>query len=90
MDSTTTFNCAPKTVEIKNLSQFSNQWQWYINGELKSQSENLSIDLNSGIYDVNTIANYDKAIIYYLKMPFGTEMERIPGEDKFRKVINNE
>lgn len=41
---------------------------------------------NSGIFDVNTIANYDKAIIYYLKMPYGTEMERIPNEDKFQKI----
>ena len=45
---------------------------------------------NSGIFEVNTIANYDKAIVYYLKMPYGTEMERIPGEDKFRKITNNE
>ncbi len=43
---------------------------------------------NSGIFDVNTIANYDRSIIYYLKMPYGTEMERIPNSDKFQKVDN--
>ncbi len=41
---------------------------------------------NSGIFDVNTIANFDKAIVYYLKMPYGTEMERIEGTDKFQKI----
>ena len=45
---------------------------------------------NSSVFEVNTIANLDSAIVYYLKMPFGTEMERIPGEDKFRKISNNE
>jgi len=41
---------------------------------------------NAAIFEVNTIANLDPAIVYYLKMPYGTEMERIPGEDKFRKI----
>ena len=41
---------------------------------------------NSAIFEVNTIANHDRAIIYYLKMPYGTEMERVPGEDKFQKI----
>ena len=29
---------------------------------------------NSMIYDVNTIANYDKAIVPYLDLPIGTEL----------------
>ena len=43
--------------------------------------------INSNIFDVNTIANFDQAIIPYLKMAYGSEMERIPGEDKFRKYV---
>ncbi len=48
--------------------------------------EYLEDDENSKIYDVNTIANHDKAIIDYLKMPVGTELERdgekfVPVED---------
>lgn len=31
---------------------------------------------NTGIYEVNTIANYDKEIIPYLDMPIGTELKR--------------
>ena len=38
------------------------------------------------IYNVNTIANYDRAIIPYLDLPFGTELERIENTDKFEII----
>lgn len=41
---------------------------------------------NTEIYDLNTIANYDPSIIPYLSSPHGTELERIPGTDKFNKI----
>ena len=41
---------------------------------------------NSGVYEVNTIANYDRAIIPYLDMPVGTELERVEGTDEFRPI----
>ncbi len=41
---------------------------------------------NSGVYMVNTIANYDKAIIPYLDLPAGIALERIESTDKFRIV----
>jgi hypothetical protein len=41
---------------------------------------------NSGIYDVNTIANYDRAIIPHLNLPNGTELERIEGTDNFQPL----
>lgn len=41
---------------------------------------------NSGVYEVNTIANYDPAIIPYLDMPVGTELERVAGTDEFRPL----
>lgn len=41
---------------------------------------------NTMIYNVNTIANYDKAIIPYLHLPFGTELERIKNTDKFQII----
>lgn len=40
----------------------------------------------SGIYDVNTIANYDPAIIPYLDSPEGFAFYRIKGSDQFKKV----
>jgi len=41
---------------------------------------------NSKIMDVNTMANYDPAIIPYLKHPVGTELERVEGTDEFREI----
>lgn len=42
---------------------------------------------NTMIYDVNTIANYDKAIIPYLNLPVGTELERVRGTDDFNIIV---
>lgn len=41
---------------------------------------------NVMVYDVNTIANYDKAIIPYLNVTFGTELERIKNTDEFKII----
>lgn len=41
---------------------------------------------NAGWYDVNTIANYDPAIIPYLDSPIGSEFERMEGKDEFREM----
>ncbi|MFC2138778.1 DUF2185 domain-containing protein [Bacteroidota bacterium] len=41
---------------------------------------------NSMMFDLNTIANYDQAIIPYLVLPVGSELERVPGKDEFQKL----
>lgn len=41
---------------------------------------------NSSEVEVNVVANYDAAIIPYLSYPFGTDLERKPGTDDFRKI----
>ncbi|TJZ53814.1 DUF2185 domain-containing protein [Sphingobacterium olei] len=41
---------------------------------------------NMMIYNVNTIANYDSAIIPYLSSPYGTELERIENSDEFQII----
>ncbi len=41
---------------------------------------------NHGIYDVNTICNYDRSIIPFLHAPPGTAYERDPGTGVFVKV----
>lgn len=41
---------------------------------------------NLALYDVNTIANYDPAIIPYLHLPVGSQLERIKGTDQFRLI----
>ncbi len=40
---------------------------------------------NSEIITVNTVANYDPAIVPYLKSKFGSEWERVEGSDKFQE-----
>ena len=41
---------------------------------------------NMMIYDVNTIANYDRAIIPYLNLPYGTELERVENSNEFQII----
>ncbi|HUX52930.1 MAG TPA: DUF2185 domain-containing protein [Williamwhitmania sp.] len=48
--------------------------------------EYVDDDTNSMFFEVNVIANYDPAIIPYLKMPVGTELEREEGTDNFKKI----
>ncbi len=45
---------------------------------------------NSKAFGVNAVANHDPAIIPYLKMPVGSELERIEGKDEFRPFISND
>jgi hypothetical protein len=48
------------------------------------ESEDYASDAaNFGIYDVNTIANYDRDIIPYLDAPIGTAYSRDPSSGKF-------
>ncbi len=58
-------------------------WQFFSGTETQEYLDNPK---NSGVYDVNTIANYDAAIIPYLHLPFGTELERVDGTDTFRVI----
>lgn len=46
----------------------------FLSGE--EDDEYMENPRNSGIYDVNTIANLDPAIIPYLDAPVGSEFER--------------
>jgi hypothetical protein len=40
----------------------------------------------SKIMDVNTVANYDEAIIPFLHLPYGTELERLQNTNEFTKI----
>src|SRR6478736_3949855 len=48
-------------------------WRFLSGTETQEYADNAD---NWAIYDVNTIANYDSAIINYLDLPTGTELER--------------
>jgi hypothetical protein len=56
-------------------------WRFFAGDETE---EYLDDQWNSGIYDVNTIANYDPEIIPYLNSNIGSDFERT--NDGFRKV----
>lgn len=58
-------------------------WRFFSGTETQEYVDDAD---NSMLYDVNTIANYDPAIIPYLHLPIGTELERIDGKDKFTIV----
>lgn len=58
-------------------------WRFFAGTESQEYLDNSE---NSCIYKVNTIANYDKAIIPYLDLPAGIALERIEGSNKFRIV----
>ena len=58
-------------------------WQFFSGTEDQDYLDDVK---NSDVYDVNTIANYDRAIIPYLDLPTGTQLERIHGTDKFQII----
>lgn len=55
-------------------------WRFFSGTETQEYVDDAE---NTMIYDVNTIANYDQAIIPYLDAAFGTELERVDGTDEF-------
>jgi hypothetical protein len=62
-------------------------WRFLSGTESQEYADNPD---NSKAFGVNTIANHDPAIIPYLKLPKGTELERIEGTDNFEPFVNNE
>ncbi|MVN23491.1 DUF2185 domain-containing protein [Mucilaginibacter arboris] len=58
-------------------------WRFFSGTENQSYVDNPD---NLMFYDLNTIANYDDAIIQYLNNPIGTELERIEGTDRFQII----
>jgi len=66
----------------REVSAFEVDSGWRIFSGIESQAY-VDDPSNSEVYDLNTIANYDKAIIPYLDFPVGTELERVVGTDRF-------
>ena len=58
-------------------------WRFFSGTE---DEEFLDDENNIEIYEVNTIANLDKAIIPYLDAPYETDFERIEKTDKFEII----
>ena len=67
----------------KSEESIDSGWRFFSGTEDQDYVDNPE---NTMIYNVNTIANYDRAIISYLESPIGTELERIEGTEKFQIV----
>ncbi len=61
--------------------EFDTGWRFYSGTEDEDYVDNHE---NVMLYDVNTVANFDRSIIPLLKKPIGTEWERIEGSNKFQ------
>jgi hypothetical protein len=59
-------------------------WQFLAGTET---DEYLADPDNAAMYRLNTVANFDSAVIPYLDYPAGTDLERIEGSNEF-VVIN--
>ena len=70
-------------VREEPLNDVDSGWQFFSGTETQ---EYIDDPANSMVYDVNTIANYDPAIIPYLDLPFGTQLERVRGTTHFNIV----
>ena len=57
----------------EQMDALDNGWRFFSGTEDQDYVDNPN---NSGIFNTNTIANYDPAIIPYLDLPEGTELER--------------
>lgn len=58
-------------------------WRFYSGLETEEYVEN---EYHFMMFDLNYLANLDPAIIPYLKMRTGTELERVEGTDTFENV----
>lgn len=62
-------------------NEIDSGWRFFSGTESQAYIDDLK---NSDVYDVNTIANYDPAIIPYLDLPVGTKLDRVRGSANFR------
>lgn len=56
-------------------------WRFFAGDETEEYTSNAN---NFGIYDLNTICNYDETIIPYLNSNIGTSFEKI--NNQFKKI----
>lgn len=64
-------------------NEFDSGWRFLSGHESDAYMDN---PVNHGVYDVNTVANYDPSIIAYLDAPVGSAFEKLPGQASFAQV----
>jgi hypothetical protein len=65
------------------MRALDNGWRFFAGDETDEYLNDIN---NVSIYDLNTIANFDGAILPYLDAPYGSQFERVEGQNKFRMV----
>lgn len=55
-------------------------WRFLSGTETEEYAEDPE---TSKVFSINAIANYDPAILPYIKLPVGTELERVEGSNEF-------
>jgi hypothetical protein len=60
---------------------FDSGWRFFSGDETQEYADDPD---NFAIYDVNTVCNYDPAIIPLLDAPIGAAFGRLPSSDQFR------
>jgi hypothetical protein len=58
-------------------------WRFFAGDESQDYIDDLS---HTGVYSVNTAANYDPDIIPYLEMPAPCAFEKIEGSHSYQKI----
>jgi hypothetical protein len=61
-------------------NELDSGWRFFAGTEDQTYIDDLT---HSEVYDVNTIVNYEPAILAYLHYPIGSELERQSGTNKF-------
>lgn len=69
--------------ELEEDAENDSGWRFLAGTEDQEYVDN---EANSKVYEVETIADFDPAIIPYLNFPFGSELERVEGKDEFRII----
>lgn len=59
-------------------------WRFFSGDEDQAYINDLS---HTGVYSVNTVANYDPDIIPYLNTPAPCAFEKVEGTNKYRRVV---
>ena len=62
------------------INNVDSGWRFFSGTETQEYVDDSN---NSAFYQINTIANYDSAIIPYLDLPFGVALERVRGTNSF-------
>jgi len=64
-------------------NELDNGWRFFSGDETQEYVNDLS---NTNVFDTNTIANHDPAILPYLDAPVGSAFERVEGRNEFRLI----